>query len=129
MPLGKRNEGMLGLGIFLRGCCSIGSSACFPDYAANSSENKDQVCDYDGVGYRRLAVEGVGFTNDCDKFRAQRVEGSSFGLVLAHHFFPARSKILFAGERMELDISPSTTNGTFNGQTNRATVSVHNKCA
>jgi translocation and assembly module TamB len=131
MPLGKRQRRvLLGIGIFLAGIVVLLVSLplwlpwIMRPIAAKQGA---QFASYQRLGYRRFAVEGVGFTNDAIKFRAQRIEG----LVPSVWYWriissSAKQNPFLQVSGWELDISPSTTtNLSQSAQTNHATISVH----
>src|SRR5215470_4357239 len=79
MPLGKRKRRVLqGLGIFLAGIVVLLVSLplwlpwIMRPIAAKQGA---RFTSYQRVGYRRFAVEGVVFTNDVLRLRAERIEG------------------------------------------------------
>jgi len=79
MPLGKRQRRvLLGLGIFLAAVAVL--LVALPLWLPwlmrpIAARNGARYAHYERVGYRRFAVEGVVFTNDAIRFRAERLEG------------------------------------------------------
>jgi translocation and assembly module TamB len=124
MPLGKRQRRvLLGLGIILAGIVVLLFSLplWFPWLTRPiAAKNGAHYARYERVGYRRFAVEGIGFTNDAVRFRAQRLEGL-VPSVWYWRIFSSSAKQQNAFLQVsgwELDLLPSA-------KTNQATVSVH----
>src|SRR5215475_6585615 len=122
MPLGKRQRRvLLGLGIFLAGIVVllIVLPLWFPWIMRPiASKQGAHFTRFERVGYRRFAVEGVGFTNDAIRFRAERLEG----LVPSIWYWriissSAKQNAFLRVSGWELDLLPST-------KTNEAKVSV-----
>jgi translocation and assembly module TamB len=132
MPLGKRQRRvLLGLGIFLAVIIVVlvALPLWFPwimrSIAAN---NGAHYARFERIGYRRFAVEGVGFTNETLNFRAQRMEGLVpsvwYWRIISSSAKPEDAFARVSG--WELDISPSAkTNARPSIQTNQAGVSVY----
>jgi translocation and assembly module TamB len=132
MPLGKRQRRvLLGFGIFLVGIVVLLASLplWFPWVMRPiASKQGARFARYERLGYRRFAVEGLGFTNDALTFRAQRVEGlvpsTWYWRIIAPN--AKRQDAFLQVKEWELDISPSSkTNLSPSRKTNQASVSVH----
>lgn len=124
MPLGKRQRRLLlGLGIFLAATLLLLLSLplWFPWVIRPiASRNGAHYQKYERVGYQRFALEGIGFTNDALRFRAQRVEGLVptvwYSRIISHH--PNPRDAFLAVDEWELDLVPSK-------KTNNATTSIY----
>src|SRR5437899_177469 len=113
MPLGKRQRRiLLGFAIFLAGVVFLlmALPIWFPWVMRPiAAKQGARFARYERVGYRRFAVEGVGFTNDAVTFRAQRLEG----LVPSVWYWrlisaSAKRESFVRVEGWELDLLPST---------------------
>jgi translocation and assembly module TamB len=132
MPLGKRKRRvLLGSGIFLAGIviALVSLPLWFPWIMRPiASKRGAHYARYERVGYRRFAVEGVGFTNDSIRFRAERLEGLVPSVWYWRIISPsAKQQDAFVRvSGWELDLSPSAnTNLSPSTKTNQATVSVY----
>jgi translocation and assembly module TamB len=132
MPLGKRQRRvLLGLGILLAGIVVLLVSLplWFPWLMRPiAAKNGARYARYERLGYRRFAAEGVGFTNDAIRFRAQRVEGM-VPSIWYWRIISSNAKQLDTFVRVsgwELDLSASTkSNLSPSIKTHQATVSVY----
>ncbi len=124
MPLGKRQRRLLlVLGIFLAAILLflISLPLWLPWVIAPIASKKGaHYQKYERIGYQRFAVEGVGFTNDALRFRAQRVESLVptlwYSRIISHHLNPREA--FLAVDEWELDLLPST-------KTNNVSTSVY----
>src|ERR1051326_228106 len=119
MPLGKRQRRvLLGAGIFLAGIflLLISLPLWFPWVMRPvASKQGAHYQKYQRLGYGHFAVEGIGFTNDALRFRAQRVEGRVptvwYSRILSHH--PNQQDAFLAVNGWDLGLLPPTkTNQT-----------------
>jgi translocation and assembly module TamB len=132
MPLGKRKRRiLLGLGIFLAGIVVL--LVALPLWLPwimrpIAAKNGARYARFERVGYRRFAVEGLVFTNDAIKLRAQRLEGLVpsvwYWRIISSSTKQQNAFVRVSG--WELDIPPSTaTKLSQTTKTNQGTASVH----
>jgi translocation and assembly module TamB len=132
MPLGKRQRRvLLSLGIFLAVIVVLllALPVWFPWILRSiAAKNGAHYARFERIGYRRFAVEGVGFTNDTLTFRAQRMEGLVPSVWYWRIISPGveQQDAFLRVSGWELHILPSAkTNSLPSTQTNQASVSVY----
>ena len=131
MPLGKRQRRvLLGLGIFLAAIIVLLLSLplWFPWLLRPiAAKNGARYARFERLGYRRFAVEGVVFTNNAIRFRAERMEGLVpsvwYWRVLSSSAMQQDAFVRVSG--WALDVSPARTNLSQSAKTNQSAVSMH----